>query len=269
MFNVRKYVRSKLFMHRHVADPATRRLLRGRDHEQATNADGLLEVRLDGLAAPVYCRPGWGFGSDVSTVWEIFCKRVYAFSAVDFSEVETVVDVGANVGMFGLFLAWGRGAGSPLKRYVAVEPDASSSAVLARNLETLSAMGVECQHVAAAAGAEEGTASFRSDAQSILNALDASGGETVRVARIDTILRDTLGDDAAIDVLKMDIEGGEAAALPTVDAWGGRVRHLMLELHEDLDPKLTVPWAKDLLRPLGFEHRRSDNHEQETLFTRA
>ena len=54
-----------------------------------------------------------------------------------------------------------------------------------------------------------------------------------------------------VDLLKLDIEGGEAAVLGAWPSWSRRVRCLVAELHQ-VDAPLDYPWFADRAREGGF-----------------
>src|SRR5262245_50183947 len=91
-------------------------------------------LRLRGLENPVLYRPGT---TDVSVAWEIFRLREYDCEpGWDF---RTVVDCGANVGMFLAFALMKNG--TKLDRYVGVEADRDAFGVLERQAEAADVRG--------------------------------------------------------------------------------------------------------------------------------
>ena len=59
---------------------------------------------------------------------------------------------------------------------------------------------------------------------------------------------------AMVDVLKIDIEGAEQFLLQSIDAWGGQVGVILLELHHNID----TAWARSQLESSGFRVEHGD-----------
>ena len=145
----------------------------------------------------------------------------------------TVLDVGANWGYFTLVAAHAVG---PTGRVVALEPHPGLHAMLQRNVSANRLAMVDCRRLAA--GRSAGTARFAgfrdTDGNSGLSREVAPGGAfdfECTVCAIDAVA-DAHGLDA-VDLVKIDIEGGEAEALAGM-ADGlrrGRYRRLLIEVH--------------------------------------
>jgi FkbM family methyltransferase len=158
---------------------------------------------------------------------------------------ETILDLGANVGLATLFL---HGL-FPQARIVAVEADPETYARLERNVAHLP--NVTTVHAAVGGGDEPVT--FYSDPESITSsALRGAGtlpGVTVPGVSIPTLMERHGMDE--VGLLKLDIEGSELAALRTAPL--DRVHELFVEMHYDV-----VERDDDALRALldGFELTR-------------
>jgi FkbM family methyltransferase len=148
----------------------------------------------------------------------------------------TVLDVGANWGYFTLTCAHLIG---PTGRVIALEPHPSLSAMLAANVRSNGLTQVET--IAVAAGAAAGTRGFvgftqdggNSGVSRAASALERPDFES-RTAAIDDLL-DARGW-ARVDLVKMDIEGGEAEAIKGMAAGLAqhRYRVMVLECHPGL-----------------------------------
>jgi FkbM family methyltransferase len=106
-------------------------------------------------------------------------------------------DVGANVGFYTLLLA--RGVG-PTGRVIAFEPNTANVALLRKHLRLNRIDNVEI--VEAAVSDKEGTAFFSGEGAT---GKLSQTGTPIRTVRLDNYKRP--------DLIKMDIEGGETAAL--------------------------------------------------------
>lgn len=169
-----------------------------------------------------------------------------------------ILDLGANVGLFGLFAA----ARWPQARIVGYEPDPANAAVHRR---TLSANGLEARWtlVGTASGNRDGEMRFAGglDALSHLVGQGADeGGPTINVP-----VRDVLPQLCAADLVKMDIEGGEWEILGDPRLRQQAPRAIVLEYHPrncpGPDPRAT---AEQALRAAGLQTaviwHRDDGH---------
>ena len=196
---------------------------------------------------------------------EIFREGCY--DDVDLPDRPFVVDVGANIGMFVLFLKRLR----PGAEVLAFEPAPASVELMRRNLELHGLDGVELHEVALGGEAEKdvpftyypmipGNSTRYPEIKELQKANMAKtlaakvvermhrGEEiTVSVDRLSAYL----APDRPVDLLKMDVEGAEVDVLLGIDAehWP-LVRQVVLEV-QDLDGRLDA--VTDLLRRNGLE----------------
>ncbi len=145
-------------------------------------------------------------------------------------DVRRVVDVGANIGLFTLFVCdlW------PSCTVVAVEPEPDNFELLTRNVtENGLADRVELLN----AGVEDGTADTT---MVVSNAgLSQTGAPTYRDDRLPRTTVPAVSLDSllgvTVDLLKMDTEGAEFRFLPTAQLLGNAA-YLTMELHTEIDP---------------------------------
>jgi FkbM family methyltransferase len=232
-------VRNNLWLLRECRDWRTLRAMKQRVRHDRAGANDLQALRLRAVETPILYRPGT---SDISVAWELFQRREYECSrGWDFP---TVVDCGANVGMFLAYAAMKMGDG--LRHYVGVEADVDSYAVLGRQAAA-AGIGGKSVLLHAAAWEQDGEVRFDDHGPSWARRVSEAGGTKVRALSIESIL------DAAglpeCDLLKLDIEGGERAVLPRMKAWGRRVRTVVAELHDGLD----FAWFAGIAESAGFE----------------
>jgi FkbM family methyltransferase len=218
-------------------DLATFLALKGSHNGRSPDAPhGNLNLR--GLDRPVLYRPGT---TDIPVVWELFHNREYEF--VGGWPFKTVVDCGANVGMF---LAWVlRNGNGALERYVGVEPDADSFALLTAQAQSL---GVEQRStlLQGAVWERDGEVSFDRDGESWAHHVSQNGRATVRALTIGSIL--DIAGLASCDLLKLDIEGGEKQVLNALPEYAGRIDAIVAELHDGLD----YDWFAATVGPAGY-----------------
>jgi len=172
-------------------------------------------------------------GSDLATFHEIAEEEVYKQVVQEFEKFETVIDLGANIGLASLYLAHT----SPRSRVLCVEPNYETYQLLVRNVRELIRSG-RCQTLKAAVwGSHQRLAPDQrvpADRFSMFSLRVASRDEssTVEGYTIKEIL-DYSGFDR-VDLLKVDIEGAERELFLTEDlSWLARVGAIAIEFHED------------------------------------
>jgi len=182
---------------------------------------------------------------------DIFVKRALDFATA--SPAPRILDCGANIGVASLFFR----KRYPKARITAFEADPSLFALLDANLGANGAQDVERKHLAVWTAA--GTLTFRSegsDSGMIASLPGAVDGRSVVVPSVR--LRDVLEAEPAIDLLKLDIEGAEDAVLADCEPSLGRVRALIMDLHEFDAASRQVPRVLDLLARAGFTYAIDD-----------
>jgi FkbM family methyltransferase len=181
-------------------------------------------LRHNGLQVAI--RHGTG---DVVTLGEVFHEHDYRPPAQlerAHKDVNNILDLGANVGLFGA-LAAGRW---PHAQILAYEPDPHNAAVHQRTI-ALNALQGRWRLVRAAAGASDGSAAFIAGAVALSHL--ATEGEAGAVA---VPVEDVLPILAKADLAKIDIEGGEWAILADPRFRASPPRALVLEYHPRLCP---------------------------------
>jgi FkbM family methyltransferase len=147
---------------------------------------------------------------DAWPAFEVFAFHEYAFQAIDWGSIKTVIDCGAHVGAFALWVA----ARSPCT-VTCVEPNPSTVHLLSENLSALKERGRVLQ--LAVAG--------ESGSRSLHDAGFAATSSFVRrwsSATIHTVTAVTLEELIArsgydrVDLLKMDVEGAEQEIFASV-----------------------------------------------------
>lgn len=188
---------------------------------------------------------------DVLVLDEVFSQREYEFptSVKDVlageSNTITVVDLGANIGIFGAFVL----TQYPDASIVAFEPDPGNAAIHERAIEAN-----PTKHwtlVQAAAAAAPGTMRFSPGDFTRSHAAQA-GEDAIEVAAEDVLPR-----IREADLVKIDIEGGEWALLGDPRFAKTEARAVVLEYHPEncpgLDPQAE---AERALVGAGFEVSR-------------
>jgi FkbM family methyltransferase len=169
--------------------------------------------------------------TDISVLAELLVGDSYEPLPPD-SEVATVFDLGANIG---LSCRWLRGR-YPRARFVCVEPDSGNLEILRANLRPFEDSS---EVVAACVGGRERRVTLAtSEGEWAFRMTDAENGDgaqdQVGVVTMERLLSRTGVDH--IDVLKCDIEGAEAELFADCRGWIGRVDAMSVECHNDVMP---------------------------------
>jgi FkbM family methyltransferase len=188
----------------------------------------LVTLELKGFRGELRFRPGT---SDKEVVEQVFLGDEFSWLG-RLDRVSTIVDCGANIGVTAFMLL----NAFPNARLVALEPDAGNYEILRKNLEQF---GERALALNAAVWSHdttlrvvrgefldgrEWTYQAKEDPDSSLDAVPAKS--------ILTVLEDLGGD--SIDLLKVDIEGGELALFARrPQSWLPRVKNISIELHGD------------------------------------
>lgn len=228
---------------RFVARELSRRRITARYRVRATNMTVLIRHRTP----------------DVVTLGEVFYRPDYAppshLAGVLDGPAPRVLDLGANVGLFGAYL-FGRW---PHARLTAVEADPANAAVV-RKVVALNGLEQRWEVIEAAAGARTGEVGFAAGGYS-LSRIESSPGPAVQTVAMIDVLPAVAGSD----LLKMDIEGGEWAILADERFGDGGPRAVVLEYHPHLCPGPTPRLeVESRLRTLGYRlesiFHRADGH---------
>ena len=193
-------------------------------------------IRIRGGLALHY-RLNRGDMQSIREVWIDECYRL-PFELVP----ERMVDLGANIGLTSLWFAHRYGC----KVIIAVEPSPENAQLVRLNLH---GNNVQAEVVEAAVGAIDGIAFFEAAMDSNMGHV-AKSGRPVQMVSMDTVL-EKLPAGAQVDVVKMDIEGGEGPLLQGDLAWLGRVKSLIAEFHPEV---IDYPAAIRQIEGQGFRY---------------
>lgn len=206
-----------------------------------------LPIRVKGLLAPLWCRPGT---SDAQALWDTF-GPAYHRPPMPLADVGTVIDLGANVGYTAVDFAnrW------PHAQIIAVELDAANADLARRNLDPY---GPRCSVVHAGVSVHSGMVTYGGTREYGFRVLsDRQACQDVREAP--TITMDALLDRFSlhhVDFLKMDIEGAEASVVTPGARWLRQVGAMMMEWH----PPARCEAMAAALSASGFNVQRVVSH---------
>lgn len=225
--------------------------------------EGLRYVRIDEDFGCYVPENGSGDTAEIGFIHaEIFRDECYLSGGADLPADAVVVDVGANVGLFTLFVKRRR----PAARVVALEPMPETFRALRANLAGLD--GVCALQQAVGAEPEAGTAfTYYPDLPGnstrfpeakalarehpVAGALLADARELVLPVRTLSAVLSDVDIPERVDLLKVDVEGAEADVLAGIDDrdWQ-RVRQVVAEVQGHHGEPEAV---QELLRGKGFD----------------
>ncbi|HSH12230.1 MAG TPA: FkbM family methyltransferase, partial [Desulfurivibrionaceae bacterium] len=165
--------------------------------------------------------------SDLATYEKIFADREYFFEPL--TDTKVILDAGANIGLAALFFA----ARFPEAQIIAIEPEDSNFKLLVKN----TAAFPKIVPIQAALWGEDtrvqvidpGLDKWGFQARDVGDVGSAGVCHGVAGMTVDRIMREQGLD--YIDILKMDIEGGEIEVFSAGGNWLDRVGLLIAELH--------------------------------------
>lgn len=167
--------------------------------------------------------------SDLSTFAKIFVNREYDIPLA--KEPKVIIDAGANVGYASAFFA----LQFPRAKIIAIEPEAANFNLLKQNTSAFQNVFPVNAAIWPASGQvnllDPGVGSWGFQAADIADGrTDLPSLGTVRAVTVEEIMSEF--NLAFIDILKVDIEGGEKALFAGPTAWLNRVGVVMIELHD-------------------------------------
>jgi FkbM family methyltransferase len=177
---------------------------------------------------------------------DIFVNNALAYETAN--PAPRILDCGANIGLASPYFKRRYQAA----RITAFEADPAIAAMLADNLRANAAGDVEVE--SAAVWTSDGEVTFQSegaDSGTVASLAGEMDGRTVEVRAVR--LAHWLAAEP-IDLLKLDIEGAEAAVLQDCRAHLANVRALLLEIHEFDPSRRQSPGLRRLLEAAGFEY---------------
>lgn len=183
---------------------------------------------------------------DVLVLDEIFSQGEYeppdaVRPALDVLSAPTVVDLGANIGLFGAW-ALGRFAGATI---VGVEADPANATVHRRTIEA-NDLGPRWKLIEGFAGTKAGVVRFAAGEHATSHAAESG--------LLDVAVVDVFPELAGADLVKIDVEGAEWDLLADPRFVALRPRVIVLEYHADesrqADPRAA---AEAALRAAGLD----------------
>lgn len=185
-----------------------------------------LEVREYRLKGGAQVRLRW-CSTDTKVFDEVFLEKIYeplAAAIPAHSRPGVLVDLGANVGLSGLFLE----RMLHFEHVIAVEPDRGNLRMLRQNLDQN--ISAEVTSIQAFAGAERGYANLLDEGYGAWGLrMGARSDYGIPVLPMTELVPHVPGGV----LLKCDIEGAERQIFPDITEWDEWVSFIILELHTE------------------------------------
>ena len=193
-------------------------------------------IRLHQQYQTLYYRP---LAGDTEVLHEIFVNRVYEFP-FSIDEVKTIVDLGAHIGLAGLFLA----TKYLPETIICVEPMDDNFSLLQSNLNQLQGVNVFLENKAIS---NQNEVRIRETLASFNSSVSSDGQLLVEGITITELIeRYKL---TKIDLLKIDIEDSEKELFSSSTDWLEKVRAIVIEIHSEKSKSLFL----DKVQTLGFQ----------------
>jgi len=196
-----------------------------------------------GLALSIRPAPS----GDFTIAYEVFRVRMYETGLAP-EEVRRIVDVGGNVGYTCLFWC----TAFPKSSVLTYEPHPEHCRILEWHLRTNEFTDrVKLIPAAAASKASRATLVDSGECSRVVTEGNSSGGSLIGIEAVDFFA--TVGPDP-IDILKIDIEGGEYELLedPRFDELAHRTKCVIIEWHQRAPSHHGGGWCEERLRGVGF-----------------
>lgn len=167
------------------------------------------------------------FAGDFDIFYEVLFHETYKISIPEKGNIKTIVDLGSNIGLSALYFL----KKFPGSTIFCVEPDPDNFKLLKKNLwPEINSRQAIC--INAGISAEDGLGKleftrYRQNTR-ISTSTKSSGIEVSLISLNKLIAQNNI---LQIDLLKIDIEGGEADLFKTNLQWLSAVRHLLIEFH--------------------------------------
>jgi FkbM family methyltransferase len=177
---------------------------------------------------------------DLWSMREVLRDECYRFPGDIHPDV--IVDLGGNIGLTSM---WLHNRYKP-RKIVVLEPSSDNARIARENLSALNDVVV----IEAAVGSTDGYAHFAAAEESNKGAVSFDKAGSVRVMSMNTLIKE-VEINGPIDLLKVDIEGGEAELFSQNLEWLDSVEHIITEFHPDV---IDVVPIRQAICSRGFRH---------------
>jgi FkbM family methyltransferase len=210
---------------------------------ETVNGGGeIVSIHRDGYEYPIHLRNNT---TDVPTYKEVIERHEYSF--ITKYEPEYIIDAGANIGMAAIYFA------NKYKKakIIAVEPESGNYDILKKNVENytnITAIKAALWNTSGEIFLFDtglGNDGFMTEInQAVLKTSVKNIKETIKTITIDKIINDF--HISSIDILKIDIEGGEKEVFESCKGWINKTKCVIVELHEKMKKGCNKAFSKTI-----------------------
>ena len=184
-----------------------------------------LDFIFKGISRDLYLRV---YAGDFDIFYEVLYHECYNVKTFLNFDVRTIVDLGSNIGLAAVYFS----AYFPDSFIICVEPDITNFNLLKKNLASeIKSKKVACLN--AAIGSKDGLGNLKPGRFRHNTQVDTaeSGKNPVKVISINRLMEDYNLEN--IDLLKIDIEGGERELFSGNLEWLTATKSVLIEFHGD------------------------------------
>jgi FkbM family methyltransferase len=206
-------------------------LARELEFRRLITASASIPVRIERpVSARIRLRPK---GSDLTTLEEVMKDEVYGSLSELLTSPQWIIDLGAHIGLSSLYFL----GLYPAAKVLAVEPHPDNFALLENNLRPWIA-SAQCTVVRAAAWSRDcslhPTASLNAPYQASFSVRPSAREDQGSIRGLSMATLIGMTGAGKVQLVKMDVEGSEAALLTSDVSWLRAVQCLAVEFHDDL-----------------------------------
>lgn len=202
------------------------------------------------------------FGADFYVTMEIFGRDDYGIRGIKLSETPTIIDMGANIGAFTLFVSHL----FPQAKIFAFEPEHTNYKTLIKNIN---ANAINARAFPVAIAKDDGMSWLSVDsadtASHTLTDIPNQKKQEIRTMSLASFIEQEHLEK--IDLVKMDIEGAEYETLLNAGPALDKIDCLVLEIHDH--PNYSQEDLLTFLNSRGFNVRRSPSRHNVFHATRT
>jgi FkbM family methyltransferase len=182
---------------------------------------------------------------DIATAFEIFAAQVYESPIpIATDSVSLIVDLGANVGFSGIFFAYRY----PGAKIIAFEPHPEHIKIAGLNLQLNNfSQNVDLINAAASTQTKDAFLTNKGVCSTVVSQ-EVYGAIPIKLINIFDYLK-----DMEIDILKIDIEGGEFDLINDHRFEKIKAKIIVLEYHINPDFKDACKWCQQKLAEFGYK----------------